>query len=344
MTREFSGPGRPLRVLYVGNLRPGRNSRSMLHGLQSLPDLEVRSVDSGRFQPKSRLSAEYWRYRRTRQINSGAAAGLDADLRAVLDGWSPDILFCFKTVDLPQDRLQSIRAPRSVHYSPDDVSNADCTTPEYLEAERQWDLLVTTKGHNVEELLARGARNVLHVWSAYDPALHLGAPVTSARKYLTSFYGAHRPDRSWLVDTLRQTAPDRAVVAGERWRRNNLGATKNVDIVRPVYAEAFLPFCQSAESGIVLLNSANRDTHTCRSFEVPAAGQAAVLEDTEEHRTLLTEQEAFFFKGQDGLAETLLTVRGDATRRARVAAAGNRRISLGSHTYADRAAEILAAI
>jgi hypothetical protein len=57
----------------------------------------------------------------------------------------PDLLFCFKTVQLPQSELLGLGVPMTVHYSPDDVSNPVNISDDYLAHEKDWTLVVTTK-------------------------------------------------------------------------------------------------------------------------------------------------------------------------------------------------------
>jgi spore maturation protein CgeB len=101
----------------------------------------------------------------------------------------------------------------------------------------------------------------------------------------------------------------------------------------------------SVTANLVLLNSANRDTHTCRTFEVPAAGGLFVGERTEEHETLLDDgTECLLFSDTEELNDRLrwCDERPDLARK--VAESGHRRIVRGRHRYVDRAIEIVAAI
>ena len=61
---------------------------------------------------------------------------------------------------------------RIVCYSPDDMINPDNQSAQYLAGIPSYDLHVTTKSYNVEELRALGARDVHFVDNAYDPATH----------------------------------------------------------------------------------------------------------------------------------------------------------------------------
>ena len=112
-----------------------------------------------------------------------------------------------------------------------------------------------------------------------------------------------------------------------------------------MYGEQVSVAVASVTANLVLLNSDNRDTHTCRTFEVPAAGGLFVGERTGEHEALLDEGlECLPFSDDDELHEHLRCCdeRPDLARK--VAELGHRRIVRGGHRYVDRAKEIIATI
>ncbi|MGK5444567.1 CgeB family protein [Micromonospora sp. URMC 105] len=201
---------------------------------------------------------------------------------------------------------------------------------------------MTTKRHNVPELLARGVSNVEFVFSAYDPAWHHISYRRSPRKWSIGFVGNYRPDRVEIFRTLGSEFPDQCAIYGPYWRRQLPRGIPGVHLSGARYAEDFSTTVSEIVANLVLLNSDNRDTHTCRSFEVPAAGGLFVGEKTHEHEELLTdEKECFLFSSEQDLIEILHRIRRFPETAQQIAAAGHRRVTTSGHTYADRARQIM---
>lgn len=333
-----------MRILFVGDDWLGSNARSLAEGFRHAGH-EVLVVDSTPVTLPPRLSPS-WVYskvahRRAPQVVDQVHARIE---RAAAE-LHPDMVFVFKGVHLDQSRLLATPAPLHVHYSPDDVSNPVNTTPEYLALESQWDLVVTTKRHNVPELIDRGARETLFVRSAYDPAWHHRCARRGSRQFLTGFIGACRPDRRDSVVSLARAHGAQMMVSGPGWQQVRQLRSTRAKLSGPVYGEQFSIAVASITANLVFLNSDNRDTHTCRTFEVPAAGGLFVGERTGEHAELLADRtEAFLFSDRDELDEILDWCAANPEAAARVAEAGHRTITRGGHRYADRAREIIDAI
>jgi hypothetical protein len=332
-----------MRILVMGPMWVGSNALSLANGFRQLGH-EVRSIDTTRFSRPVRFSADWILNRvdfadRMRRMESLFSAASQA-----CASWAPDVLVCYKTVMLPQDELLSLQIPLKIHYSPDDVSNGSNVSDDYLRYEDCWDAVVTTKRHNVSEIQERtaGKCSVIFVMSAYDPAWHHPV-VQDAGKVVhdVSFIGHYRPDRAGTIELIAGRYAGNVGVYGDGWRRHRRSARAN-HIHRPVYGERFSEVVAQSRVNLVLLNSENRDTHTCRSFEVPAAGGLVVGERTEEHCELLEEgREAIYFAGREEMLDAIDRSVADYRVTKKIAQAGERRIRQGSNTYADRAQEIL---
>ncbi|WP_107655997.1 CgeB family protein [Nocardia suismassiliense] len=333
-----------MKILYIGDDWVGSNARSLADGFRQAGH-EVVVIDSTPVTLPARLSPS-WLYTKAagRRAPWTTAAVHDRIERATAR-FKPDMQFAFKAVHLDQQRLLNTPAALHVHYSPDDVSNPDNTSPDYLAHESAWDLVVTTKRHNVPELLGRGVGKVEFVRSAYDPAWHHPCARRGAQRFLAGFIGARRPDRTALmIDLAREYGPELSV-HGPGWRRVRQLRATSAEIGAAVYGQRFAAAVASITANLVLLNSGNRDTHTCRSFEIPAAGGLFVGERTDEHAELLDDRtECFLFSDRAELGEILdwCARRPDAAEQ--VAAAGYRRITGERHRYVDRAEEIIDAL
>ncbi|MFJ4657376.1 glycosyltransferase [Nocardia sp. NPDC088792] len=333
-----------MKMLFVGDDWVGSNARSLADGFRQAGH-EVVVIDTTPVTLPARLSPPWVYTKVAKQRAPWNVAALHRDIDSAAAAFAPDVLFAFKAVHLDQQRLLDTPARLHVHYSPDDVSNPYNTSPAYLAHESRWDLIVTTKQHNVEELRARGARAVKFVRSAYDPALHHLTARRRARRFLVGFIGAVRPDREDLLVALARKHHGDMLLRGPGWRRVRALWQTGAQVGGAVYGEHFSAAVAAVTANLVLLNSDNRDTHTCRTFEVPAAGGLFVGERTAEHAELLQdEDECLLFSDHDELHEILARCAAHPEQAAKVAEAGYRRITGGGHRYADRAREITTAL
>jgi hypothetical protein len=330
-----------MKILYVGDDWVGSNARSLADGFRQAGH-DVIVVDSTSVSLPTRLSPA-WQYAKvSRRRAPWSVSAVHNTIDRVAREFQPDVVFAFKAVHLDQQRLLETPARLHVHYSPDDVSNPYNTSTEYLQFEHAWDLIVTTKRHNRAELAERGARAVKFVHSAYDPALHHRAARRGAREYLVGFVGTYREDRGEDMLSLARKYGNEMLIRGPGWRRLEQLRFTSAEVAGPVYGERFCESVASVRANLVLLNSDNRDTHTCRTFEVPAAGGLFVGERTDEHAALLQDRtECLLFSDQAELVEIIESCRHDPGLAAKIADAGYRRIVDGGHRYVDRAREIV---
>ena len=233
---------------------------------------------------------------------------------------------------------------RRIHYHPDDLANADNRSPIYDAAEPLYDLHVTTKSFNVAELLERGVPDAVHVPCAYDRDWHRPVTPDSSAGYRVGFIGTRRPDRAALVYDIAKEWGKSFLLCGDRWRRDPR-IVRRATVWGPQYGFDLSRAVARAPLQIGLLNSANRDRHTCRSFEIPAAGGLLVAERTDEHAAMLEDgKEALLFSSSDELKTQLSRMAREPAAMARMADAGSRRIREGGNTYDDRWDTILNAL
>lgn len=330
-----------MKILCVGDDWVGSNARSMADGFRQAGH-EVVVVDTTSVTLPTRLSPAWLYSKGMRRRAPWLQNAAHEHIERIARDFAPDMLFGFKSIHLDQARLLAVPAALRVHYSPDDVGNPYNTTADYLAHENAWDLVVTTKRHNVPELQARGARQVKFVRSAYDPAWHRPCAKRGARQYLVGFIGARRPDRSELMTRLGNEYRENLLVRGPGWRRMPALQSTGATIGGAVYGDHFASTVASVTANLVLLNSDNRDTHTCRTFEIPASGGLFVGERTVEHAELLNEgTECLLFSDEAELREILHWCARHPAQTTKIAEAGHLRVTREPHRYVDRAQEIV---
>ncbi len=330
-----------MKILVVGHMSLGSNSRSLAEGFDQAGH-DVRQIDTSATSSPRIGSASWMSQRWLRGVTKVQNARLRASIQEAQVGYKPDLLVAIKTVMFDQTILLETAAARALHVSFDDVSNPDNTTAGYLEAEKAWDAVVTTKKHNVPELEARGVSRVIEIAGAYDPSYHRVTLPFEKRQFTIGFLGAARNDRRRLPVAMGEHFPGEGVVYGPRWRRYYPRGVRGT-VLRPNASyDAFTTAANSFQIGLVLLNSENRDTHTMRSYETPACGQLFLGQRTVEHQAMLEEgKEALFFDSPDELWHHARRAAQDARTMRRIAFAGNKRLLRGKNTYRDRAIEIV---
>lgn len=329
-----------MRILFVADDWLGSNARSLADGFaQAGHDVVV--VDTTDVTLPTRLSPP-WLYAKVRHSRAPwNVEALHVRIEQTARVHRPDMLFCFKSIHLNQHRLLELPIPIKVHYSADDVSNPYNTTPEYLATEDQWDSVVTTKLHNVPEIQERGAKDVLFVRSAYDPAWHHPCATRTDRRFIAGFIGGHRPDRADLMVALARQFGSEFYVAGPGWWKEPRLRQSSAIVGGALYGEQLSIGIAPILANLVLLNSANRDSHTCRTFEVPAAGGLFVGERTQEHQAMLEDgAEALMFDDENEMYEQLYRCRTAPAEVRAIAERGFRRITGGANAYVDRARQI----
>jgi hypothetical protein len=329
------------RILFVGDDFYGSNATSLRNSFFRM-GCEVLTVNThflGTSTVPRRLAARYGRddarypEPRTEQFNG--------HLQRLIESWLPDILFVVKGLFVDPQTLTAAANCMRVHYHPDDSRNPVNTSRRLRLSEPLYDLHVTTKTFNVDELRGRKARAVLYIPCAYDRDWHRPARSPQGRTYLLGFIGTRRPDRVALIRSLGFRLRDRLLVAGSRWR-GDIRLRRTSIVLGPQYGHDFSLAVALTRCQLGLLNSDNRDLHTCRTFEVPASGGLLLAERTTEHQELLAEgHEALFFDDEDELLDALNRVASSPSIASRIAQAGYRRITEGRHTYDDRVVTIL---
>lgn len=330
-----------MKVLIVGDMNLGTNSRSLADGFKANGH-ETRCIDTSVSTAPPKGSPLWWSLRNFGHVTSSENNRVRQELSAATDAFHPDMMLAIKTVAYDQGIFLEAIIPKKLHLSFDDVSNPDNTSPNYLRRENEWDLIITTKRHNIQELCARGAQDVLFMWGAYDPQIHRNVVPLHERKYDIGFIGAARPDRAELPRQFARHAPTAGAIFGPRWRRHYPFGVRGVTVRGSAAGSSYAAAANSFRIGLVLLNSDNRDQHTMRTFETPASGQAILAERTDEHMELFEENEsAIFFAGLDEAWEKLRWLLSNRALLGRIASAGHRITTEGRHTYRDRAQEIL---
>jgi spore maturation protein CgeB len=330
------------RILFVGHGGIGSNALSLYAGLQARVN-HIEMIDTKFFDSPTRYSFRRVTHRLFPYFYGYVASQIvDFRVRKKLKNQIVDIVIVFKGMYVRKKTLERLNSIK-VHYHPDDSTNLANRTAIFDQAESTYDLHFTSKKHNIEEIIKRTGKAVHFIWYAYDPKWHFRASSISFLNptFDIGFIGHMRPDRFELILDIAKIYEKRFAVAGLKWDRFKELIELSV-VYPPFYGESFSFFVKSAPLQLGLLNSDNRDQHTARSFEVPAAGGLLIAEDTPEHREMFgSESNALFFKTREELIQKISWVQDNPELARKIAENGHRYITENSNTWEDRAAEIL---
>jgi hypothetical protein len=276
--------------------------------------------------------------------------GLNESILSFLSRDQADILWCDRPLDLRPDTLERARklnpTIKFVAYSLDDMAGSHNQSPYYLKSIPLYDLHVTTKSYNVDELKALGGRKVLFVNNAFCPFVHFPMDLTpeEQQRYGGSvgFIGSYERERAEMLVALANTGiPVR--VWGGGWPKRLRSSIPNLRIEdRWLWGDSYRLAVNSFDINLGFLRKLNRDVQTTRSVEIPACGRFMLAERTAEHLSLFTEGiEAEFFSGKEELLEKCCYYLVHCEERQKIAAAGRERCLRSGYSYERQVEAVL---
>ena len=333
---------RKLKILYVGNGSIGSNALSLSNGFLK-NGVTVDFVETVHFDSPGRKSFKRVVLKFFPNIyGSVSSLILGAMINKRIKIFQPDVLFVFKGNYLASSTLMNFTGLK-MHYHPDDSSNAVNRTLIFSNAERYYDIHISSKRHNLSEIAIRTQKPVFFIWYAYDEDWHMesSSPNLLGLEFKVGFIGHSRPDRITLMESLALRFGKGLALSGLKWERSNKLRQK-ATIIPPVYGKSFSDFARRIPIQIGLLNSDNRDQHTARSFEIPATGALLIAQDTREHREIFkSEQNALFFNDLEELVQKIEWAHANPVEAAKIAKNGHDLIVNNANSWTDRANEII---
>jgi spore maturation protein CgeB len=343
-----------MRILYAGELAPhtrcaqrARTLRSMGHRLLPLSLLPER-LDG---KPAALSLSARLAHRLGYPLDQ---VGLNRSLLAAVEQQEFDLLWIENGRSLQPGVLSAVRRLRptlpQVLLSEDDLflrhnrsRFLDRTLPEF-------DLVVTTKRRHVDqgELARLGARYCHYEPKSFDPELFHPLALSSAEQAAFGaplcFVGTYEEPRFEACLALaRAGLPVR--VFGNGWERARAEHPNLRLERRPLVGRDYVRAIAASDLSLGFLRRANRDEHTDRSVEIPAAGGVLLAERSAEHLELFPEGQAALYFGDTGeLIQTARRALADPRLRHTLAWAGRQRCLELNLTHLGACQRILAAL
>jgi spore maturation protein CgeB len=296
-----------------------------------------------------------------RYLFGPAIVRLNRDLVARARAFAPDLVFVYRGTHVWPATIDALRQARGADAPPVAVlgyNNDDPFAPRqpasvwrhFLAAVPRYDAVLAYREHNLAEYRQAGARRVYLLRSWFMPErnhpVELDATDRSRFSCDVVFVGHHEDDgRAQALAAIASAGIDlRLFGPGYEWdailaRSEPL---RHLAPVRLVWGQDYNKALCGAKIALCFLSKLNRDTYTRRCFEIPASGTMMLSEHSDDLASLFTPGvEADYFRGPDELLAKLRLYLGDEPLRARVAAAGARRVRAAGHDVGSRMRALL---
>jgi spore maturation protein CgeB len=260
--------------------------------------------------------------------------GLLSSLAAVLAEVQPDIFWADKPSMLSRRATQYLRRrstrTRFVLFSEDDLWMPHNRSKALQEAIPEYDIVFTTKHRNLlnKELERLGARRVAFVTQAFDPYQHYPQKVDvndrSAYGAPVGFVGNFEVQRATSISRLAEAGVD-VRVWGNGWHqlRTKKARLEGAPVFNSSRGLFYSKTISVTDINLGFLRHRNRDTHTSRTFEIPACGGFMLAERSDEHESLFVpDVEAAFFSSDEELIEKAIFYLKNFHIRTKIARAG----------------------
>lgn len=347
-----------MRILFVGDVRPGQTSRMRMEALRRNGH-EVLGVDSA----TPWLSSTWLNRQVSRRTEIGSIVDfINLSTVQAAEQFRPDLVWCEKQEFLRAPTIDRLKRKGSLvaHYTPDPYFWLSWKRTQIMdESMRCFDVIFYCKSYERAQYESLGIPTYFLPLGFCD-ATHIPYKNGSDKSSMFGFVGGWEPRRQELLASLAEIAELK--VWGNYWHlaltrgygirkhlilrqlagREAFDFSGNAQLLKcieggEVYGAAYARVLSSATVGVGFLRQVCPDQHTTRSFEIPACGSMLLADRTQEHQELFSEgSEADYFSDEtEFLDKCQFYARNPASAR-RIAEAGRKRALRSGYTYSDR--------
>ncbi len=326
-----------MRILYISTLTEGDTALHRVWALERLGHTVIR-LNAAEY----RLSRGLLHKVAFRLVMGPHIQRLNRDLLALTEREKVDVLLADKLLELQPGTLRELRK-RGVVTASYMIDNAfgprrDPGWRLYMNDVPEFDLHITQREVSVQDLLARGARNVLKIQTAYEPTLHFPPPPgwsDADRDRGVSFIGSPYDERARFLARLSREAALPVVINGRSVWQERLqvaGAPElwaGGELYRAQYREAIW----RSRVNLSFITHSNQDEFAHKSFEIAACGGFLMAEHSAGHAARFIDgEEAVFFSSFEECVARLREYLPDEPARNRIAAAGQARAARSGYS------------
>lgn len=206
-----------------------------------------------------------------------------------------------------------------------------------------YDLVVTTKSFNIQELPRLGAKKILYVNQPYSERYHKPNKDDGGIQHDVIFIGHSESDRFNKMLFLAKNGVE-INIYGPGWDdKKYIDAHPNLKVhKKQLIGDEYSKAISNSKVTLCFLRKLNRDLHTSRSVEIPACKGLMIAERTIEHSALFEEdKEALYFSNQEELLSKVNEMLDNEAKRIAIASAGYLRCTNSGYGYDNMFRKIL---
>jgi spore maturation protein CgeB len=346
VTSAAASGGAPLKILYAAALSPNDSALYRSWALERLGHKVVRLNNY-----------EYMRFETlVGKITFRLAAGpsinrLNRDLLHMAEREKPDLVWTDKLLGMQPKTLEKLRAMgiATVSYMIDNPfgTREDPGWRLYMKDIPYYDLHVVQRDANIADYMARGARDVIKIQTAYEPTIQFPPPADwsdANRDREVSFIGTPYDRRGEFLTRLWKEFGVPVSVSGGLVWKEHLSGEAVAAMYRghgELYREEYREGIWKSKINLSFLTHANQDEFAHKSFEIAACEGFLLVERSEGHLARFVEdEEAVFFSTIEECVEKIRRYLPDEALRKRIAAAGRARAERSGY-HNDRQVELI---
>jgi spore maturation protein CgeB len=261
----------------------------------------------------------------------------------------PDVVLVIKGFHLTAETVSQIRQRLApvLNWNPDDFFNPANSSDSLLSAYREYDCILTPRGHLLDEYRSRGARRVEELEVYYAPTIHRPMPLDSSERAAwgadMAFIGTWSKDREDLLLSLDGLD---VRIWGKYWQRAScrFRAAFRVE-QRSADLSDMARVVNATRININILRRENRDETNLKVFEILGCGGFLLTNRSRGVKALFRENsEIACYETPEELRQRCeYFLREEAERRA-IAEAGLTAVTTRGHTTSDRARQLMAVV
>ena len=315
--------------------------------------LEIIKVDDRALLPKYRSVVDMTTQKFMRRLNRPMET--NHENRRLIESaknLNPDLIFVEKGLTIRPKTLLQLRESnpnaKLICYSMDDMSNPRNSSSFYRQSIPIYSAHVTTKPYNVEELEAKGARQVIESNNAYCEMTHRPIKLTEFERIKygadVSFIGGYEKERAKMLQSLAASGVH-VRVWGNNWKKMGSNKYPLLKIeYRPAYGKEYAQVVSASKILLGFLRKANRDRITTRTLEIPAMEGFFLAERTNEQLNILRESiDAEFFSSRDELIAKVRYYLNNESERTNIARNGRSKVLDSEYDYVTQMKQLLSA-
>jgi len=327
-------------ILYIGSYNEGSTSQMRGECIRLLSSDIVFSVintDIALSQTSRIFRSIGWRYKLGLLI-----ANINNLILSSIGKNKYDLVWIDKGVFIKPSTILQLKklSGKIVHFTPDPAFHYH-RSKLFFSSLPLYDYVITTKKFEESEYAHYGVKTIFCT-QGYDPAIH--KPYHSfSEKHGVVFIGHMEDEREEILSKLIE-AEVHVTLAGIKWNKlikrykfkNNFNY-KGKELLGEAYAKEI----SAAQIGLGLLSKWIPETHTTRTFEIPACRTALLTEMNDETKSLFSTDEAIFYDSKSEIVDLVKAYLFDKVLLSKITQKGYERVKAVRADYKNIISNLL---